>query len=273
VITPYFFKGNRDVPRYHPVQGWEVFPYERRRIFDSINSNGISNIVFISGDIHNAMAFDIPLGRVPYNPSTGEGSAAVEFVCDNVTEGEVLPNDPQWMYGNNSHLKAFKGSSSGYCVLDISGSSVCCNYWETSDASRPSTQKTLLRTICTMNGENHLGYYCGPSPDPRIYPGLAPLYPLEQGCEVLQKSIEILGIYPNPAREYIRFQYFVLQNQGSLSVELYDILGKRLAIKSMGQQAEGLYEDALNVQGLSSGEYLIVFNTGTERVAKKLIKL
>ena len=273
VLSPYVYKGNQDVPRFHPMQGWEAYPYERKRIFDSINTEEVGNIVFITGDIHNAMAFDIPLGSVPYNPSTGQGSAAVEFVCDNITEGQVLPNDPRWMYGNNNNLKFFQGNSSGYCILDLSRNSACCNFWQTDDVRQRSTQKTLLKTLCTLNGENHLGAYCGPSPDPRKFPDLAPLYPLEKGCDVLQKSIEVLGIYPNPTSEYIRFQYFVLHDNGEISVELYDMSGKRLSVKSLGQHSEGLYEDALNIKGLSPGEYLIVFNTGSERVARKLIKI
>ena len=79
---------------------WDGYPAERQQIVDTITTNGIDNVVFLSGDIHSSFASDVttepvqyplpqfgflPVPSSAYNPLTGQGSAAVEFVTPSVT--------------------------------------------------------------------------------------------------------------------------------------------------------------------------------------------
>jgi phosphodiesterase/alkaline phosphatase D-like protein len=47
---------------WHSAAGWDIYPLERKQILDTINQYNIKNMVVLSGDIHVAMAFDIPNG-------------------------------------------------------------------------------------------------------------------------------------------------------------------------------------------------------------------
>ena len=86
---------------WHSAAGWDIYPLERKKILDTLNQYNIKNMVVISGDIHVAMAFDIPGGQTPYNPTTGEGSVGVEFVGDNVVNGGLFGGMQTYMYTNN----------------------------------------------------------------------------------------------------------------------------------------------------------------------------
>jgi alkaline phosphatase D len=102
---------------WHSAAGWDIYPLERKQILDTINQYNIKNMVVLSGDIHVAMAFDIPNGVTPYNPSTGEGSVGVEFVGDNVVNGGLFGGMQTYMYTNNPNLKYVNPNSTWiFCV-------------------------------------------------------------------------------------------------------------------------------------------------------------
>jgi hypothetical protein len=246
-----------------------------KKDIDTINQYNINNVVVLSGDIHVAMAFDLPSGLVPYNATTGAGSAGVEFVGDNVSEGDVLPNSESYMYQNNAHLRFFKAKSQGYCILDITPNSVCCDYWETDSVKTRNLHQNFLATFCTVQGENHLKAYQGPAFTPRTFPPLVPLYPRNNGTPVgikyNQNAVELMALYPNPANNYVRFQYF-MKNTDELKIEVYDVQGKLVQSTSYGIRSKGLNEDMLSLKDLAPAEYNIVFKTSYEVSTRKVIK-
>ncbi len=274
VFSSYFYKGIGGFP-FHQVQGWDANPLDRKKIIDTINQYNIKNVVVLSGDIHVAMAFDIPGGVVPYDPTTGAGSAAVEFVADNVVEGDVLPNAEAYMYSNNLNLRYIKLKSQGYCVIDITPNSVCCDYWETDSVSTANTHQNFLSTWCTVQGENHLKAYQGPAFTPRSFPSLAPYNPRNSGLPVgvrtLQKAVELMSMYPNPSNSYVRFQYF-MKATDQLFIEVYDTQGRLMQKEDFGLRQKGLNEDILYIKNLPSAEYLVIFKTTDGTTARKLLK-
>lgn len=259
----------------HQISGWDANPLDRKKIIDTVNAYDIKNMVVLSGDIHVAMAFDIPGGVTPYNPSTGAGSVGVEFVCDAISEGDVLPNAESFMYSNNSHLRYIKLKSQGYCIVDVTPNSVCCDYWEMDSVRSSNTRQTLLKTLCTIQNENHLKEYQGPTFTPRTFPPLIPYNPRNNGVSVgvknNQKVVEVMSLYPNPASDYVRFQYF-MKNMDNLKVDIYDMLGRLVQTDDFGIRTKGLNEDVVYVRNLSAGEYTILFRTATESSARKIIK-
>jgi alkaline phosphatase D len=189
---------------WHSAAGWDIYPLERKQILDTINQYNIKNMVVLSGDIHVAMAFDIPNGVTPYNPSTGEGSAGVEFVGDNVVNGGLFGGQQSYMYSNNQHLKYVNPNSTGYFVVDLTPTSACADYWQTDLSGLLSPSLALLGTWCTKVNENHLKLYTGPTYTAKTYPALVPYAPrnngLTVGIKTQQNQVELLSIYPNPRK-------------------------------------------------------------------------
>jgi alkaline phosphatase D len=73
---------------------WQGYPAEREELLAFIQSNGIADVVFVTGDIHSFLAGDV-------RTALGAGeSVAVEFVGGSISsrglgegEGGVLPGD------------------------------------------------------------------------------------------------------------------------------------------------------------------------------------
>ena len=260
---------------WHSAAGWDIYPLERKQILDTINQYNIKNMVVLSGDIHVAMAFDIPNGVTPYNPSTGEGSAGVEFVGDNVVNGGLFGGQQSYMYSNNQHLKYVNPNSTGYFVVDLTPTSACADYWQTDLSGLLSPSLALLGTWCTKVNENHLKLYTGPTYTAKTYPALVPYAPRNNGITVgvktQQNQVELLSIYPNPTENYLRFQYFMKVPE-TLTVVVYDITGNEIRTVDFGPQSAGLHQDALQIQDLPAAQYIVTFKTSAGSVSRKFIK-
>ncbi len=260
---------------WHSAAGWDIYPLDRKKVLDTINYYNIKNMVVLSGDIHIAMTFDIPNGVVPYNPTTGEGSAGVEFVGDNVVNGGIFGGQQSYMYANNQHLRYVNPVSTGYYVLDLTPTSACADYWETDLTGLLSPSLKLLGTWCTKVNENHLKLYSGPTYTPRVFPALVSENPRNNGLSVgvknNQNQVELMSIYPNPTQNYLRFQYF-MKSPETLSVSVYDILGNEIKTVDYGRQSGGLHQDAILIMDLPAAEYILTFKTESSTVSRKFIK-
>ncbi|MCA9687132.1 MAG: alkaline phosphatase D family protein, partial [Myxococcales bacterium] len=60
---------------------WDGYDAPRRRLLAHIKDNGIPDVVVLTGDVHSSFANElVPDPYVDYDPDTGAGSIAVEFV-------------------------------------------------------------------------------------------------------------------------------------------------------------------------------------------------
>jgi len=81
---------------------WTNYPAERQKIVDFIRGNNINNVVIATGDFHTTFAFDATLNQrdtARYNPRTGQGSVAVEFMCPSISSANFDENFFQGVYG------------------------------------------------------------------------------------------------------------------------------------------------------------------------------
>ena len=274
VFSNYVYKGVGGLP-FHQAAGWDMYPIERKKVIDTVNFYNIKNMVVLSGDIHVAMAFDVPNTLVPYDATTGAGSAGVEFVCDNVVNGGIFGGMESYMYTNNAHLKYVNPKSTGYCILNVTPTSVCADYWETDYEGHLSTTKKLLGTWCTIVDQNHLKSYQGPAFSPRVFPSLVPEAVRKTGTTVgiktNQNMVELLALYPNPTNNYVRFQYFMKSSE-NLSVTIYDIAGNSVQTTDYGVRTKGLNEDVIYVKDLPAAEYIVSFRTQDGTTSRKIVK-
>jgi len=73
--------------KFNP-DSWNGYRASRARVLDYLHDEGIDNVVFLTGDVHSSWVFDIPAppnAEQQYDPATGAGSRAIEFVAPAVS--------------------------------------------------------------------------------------------------------------------------------------------------------------------------------------------
>ncbi|MGK0358180.1 MAG: alkaline phosphatase D, partial [Bradymonadia bacterium] len=89
---------------------WDGYAASRQRMYDLLERESIDNLVVLTGDIHTSWAIDItpdPNNPEAYDPLTGMGSLAVEFVTPAVTSPGLAAISPaliQLLENNNPHI-------------------------------------------------------------------------------------------------------------------------------------------------------------------------
>ncbi len=71
-----------------------------------------------------------------------------------------------------------------------------------------------------------------------------------------QNTINNVKVYPNPASDNLNVS-FMLNYKASVSITVYDMLGKTLMKDNMGTQASGLVSASFDISNLQSGMYLV----------------
>lgn len=105
-------------------------------------------------------------------------------------------------------------------------------------------------------------------PDGNVVP-LSVLAPLAKSTEQMQESATILasvetelfGNYPNPFNPATTIA-FALQQEGPVSLRVFDILGRQVAELARGVMTAGKHEFKFNAAGLSSGNYYFRLEAG-----------
>lgn len=135
---------------------WNGYASARTRLLDFIKDNQINNTVVLTGDYHASFAFDIchnPFDPKQYNPATGEGSFAVEFVCPAVTSG-TFPEIAGPIL--NPHQKFNNQIDHGYMLLDITEDKCQCEWYFVATLHRRELIGYYRKGLATYAGENHL---------------------------------------------------------------------------------------------------------------------
>ena len=86
---------------------------------------------------------------------------------------------------------------------------------------------------------------------------------------VIQKY-ELMQNYPNPFNPETKIKYSIAKN-GLVTIKVYNILGKEVAILLNHEQPAGSYEIMFSAQQLSSGVYFYTLHSGNFTQTKKLV--
>ena len=144
---------------------WDGYPPARDRLLDTLAAAG--NVVVLTGDIHSAWASD--LTRDPnnpdadaggYDPASGRGSLAVEFITTSVSSPSLVP-DPdgslaRLVYSQNPHIKSVDLNHRGYLMLDLTPARVVGEQWIVDTVDVPSTGHAFVAAFEVQHGSNHL---------------------------------------------------------------------------------------------------------------------
>ncbi len=92
------------------------------------------------------------------------------------------------------------------------------------------------------------------------------------GVEDQESVVNSLTVYPNPATNKVSVS-MVLFDSKPVSIEMYDLLGKKVLDRSMGMQPAGLVNTTFNVDQLQPGVYMVRTMVGDQaKVTKVIVK-
>ncbi len=166
---------------------WDGYQPARDRVYDIFKGTAglppVNNCVVLTGDIHSSWAAD--LSQDPnntntatggYNPATGEGSRAVEFVGTSVTSPGA--NDPTGstaalLRSINPHFKYIDLNQRGYMLVDVTPQRVVGEWWFVDTVQAISNVQTFGAAFQTVDGGNRLQPAAQTLP-PANPPALAP---------------------------------------------------------------------------------------------------
>lgn len=278
---------------------WDGYPAERLKIINFIRENKIDNVVFTTGDFHSAFAYDIadtvsnpaafyaPVKN--YDPKTGKGSVAVEFVTPSITSAnfdenldpqtsalvESLINKPLPLVNTvaNPHMKYVDLDRHGYFILDVKSDSVQANYYYVDRLDSISTVEKFDAAFAARANANHLTAAAKESAPKAIQALPAPLKPKNIPTATqsnLSATLALMGVYPNPASRFHIVQYAIQQRE-QVTVELVDVQGKRIAELVDQVQSAGVYNLEIQRKNLPAGVYLLKVRAGGSLATAKLI--
>jgi alkaline phosphatase D len=169
---------------------WDGYPRARERLWAMIRGAAghpnvaVPNVVVLTGDIHSSWAMDITEDpnnpdtlAGGYDPATGAGSMAVEFVGTSVTSPgaeELAGFAEAALMGENPHLKFVDLARHGYLIVDIDATRCQGEWWYVDSILAPTSAEHFGAAWFTNDGTNHLQPSLLPSAPPGVSPPLAP---------------------------------------------------------------------------------------------------
>lgn len=161
---------------------WDGYPLARGRFFDSIEANGGGNVVVLTGDLHGSAVFELtpdPWDTLAYDPATGSGALAVEFIGTSVTSpylafGDVT-TEPGSLAAASPHLKWADLNSHGFMIVDVNGTRVQTDYFVVDGVGPGSVgTATFEKGFIVSDGVAHAVEAASESPAKAIAAALAP---------------------------------------------------------------------------------------------------
>ncbi len=151
---------------------WDGYRPARERLYSTLRTNNVDNVVVLTGDIHTSWANDLtsnpwdPTGA--YNPQTGRGVVGVEFVTPAVSSPGILnpveaAQTAGFLRAVSPHMKYIELNKRGYGLLDITRERVQGEIWHVDTVDAPSRNERLAAAFVTAAGENALVQVSSPS--------------------------------------------------------------------------------------------------------------
>lgn len=126
---------------------WDGYAADRSKLLHTIADNQVSDVVFLTGDIHTSWAADLPLDAANYPAGP---TAGVEFVVPSVSSqsmGDMMKTPPRTasvtaeaaLMGVNHHLHYAELDSHGYGVLHVDAAQTQMDWFYVNDVADPNT--------------------------------------------------------------------------------------------------------------------------------------
>jgi len=261
------------------VDIWQGYPADQTQMVNFITENDISNIAFLTGDVHVTFGLDVtpdPANPDAYNPETGEGSIAVEMVTPSITSdgydetlGTAFADIIQTALGNtNPQLKKVNLFDHGYYVLDVTPEKLQGDWYYVGTHLEPNSELNYGNGLFTNNNDNFLQETTTAAPPKEIQENPAPVG-IEDASE-MAKSFVVLANYPNPTSQMSTLNYG-LGKPMNVNIALFDVKGQLVSQLVEGKQEAGLYSLSFNAEKLAKGTYFYKITTDEGTISQTLV--
>ncbi len=156
--------------RFINADQWDGYQPARDRLYDVLKGNAssppVDNVVMLTGDMHSSWAADLTqdpnnpdTATGGYDPATGAGSRAVEFVATSVDlAAGRRSRDPRVARVKliNPHFKYIELTRRGYMLLDVDATRVVGEWWYVDTVAAPSNVEALGAVLEVQHGSNRL---------------------------------------------------------------------------------------------------------------------
>jgi phosphodiesterase/alkaline phosphatase D-like protein len=127
---------------------WDGYPAERAELLGHIASKGLSDVAFLTGDIHLYMANDLMVGG---------RSVATEYIGGSVTSpgvpAEISGVATAAIRALNPHIRYFEGAEHGWAIARVSPDALKIEY-RVSDITAKDAPSRTLATFTQARGAN-----------------------------------------------------------------------------------------------------------------------
>ncbi len=148
---------------------WDGYPANRNRIFDTLETHGIRDLLVLTGDIHTAWGMELarnPHDRDVYRPGSGKGVIGAEFVVQSVSSfnlDEIRGKFVATLAASfikarhrNPHIRYANMKDHGYMLIELSKDRASAT-WVYSKSLRERTLKTRKgRSLHMLHGGTRL---------------------------------------------------------------------------------------------------------------------
>ena len=149
------------------LDSWDGYPIEQKRIADYIKSEGLKDIVFITGDTHSSWAFESTVDPFnDYDAETSAGAIAVEFGTTSINSAnanERYDTDTVRMHEQtlvdsplNPHLKYANLRDHGYLLLTLTPEEAIASWYYVASLREKTTKTELGKRLFVKTGETKL---------------------------------------------------------------------------------------------------------------------
>lgn len=135
---------------------WDGYTADRTRLFRAITDQQVSDVVFLTGDIHSSWAADLPVDAADY---PGGPTVGAEFVVPSVTSnsiGDVLKANSapiaESIKGLNHHMRYVELDSHGYGVLEVTPEQTQMDWFYLLNVADPNSGVRHATSLAVRSG-------------------------------------------------------------------------------------------------------------------------
>ncbi len=143
------------------VDQWDGYTDDRREVFEHLRDHGVTDALFVTGDIHSGWACDLPADKATY--LTTRNTVGVEFVATSVTSNNLkdITGTParttsvaveEVLKTNNPHIKYIDFDDHGFSILDITAKRAQMDWFIIGDRAVKTTGVTWSTSWATTAG-------------------------------------------------------------------------------------------------------------------------